>query len=227
MSSEVPLEDGDLLGAGESDDAGLFMVNLRTGYANPNGAILPDSTEAKHKVLMSSNRFSLRYMIGVVVAKMSLAPVFSRIWTSSVRFSRYFSGVCRMWQFSLAFVANELALGIEQVRVPDAPVEVDHVPFFLAQPGLDVRQAVGGVLTVGLGPNDLGLALQLLADRLRVADRDGIAQDQHLGQLGCILRLGSGSPGETSPPGPVPGRRRGGRTSIGSRDSSCRHSSNS
>ena len=38
LVDEVPFEDGDLLGARRNDDAACSWWNLRSGYANPNGA---------------------------------------------------------------------------------------------------------------------------------------------------------------------------------------------
>ena len=61
------------------------------------------------KFLMSSKRFPVRLMIGVVLAKTSFAPVFSIASTSFTKFSRYFSGVCRMCITPSNFASFEIS----------------------------------------------------------------------------------------------------------------------
>ncbi len=82
-----------------------------------------------------------------------------------------------------------LVLGWRRGTVVDAEVEVDHVPFPVAQPHVEPLQPSGGRAAVRRGAVDVRLACQRLSGRRRVADRHGIPNQQHAGQLRVVFHV--------------------------------------
>ena len=92
-------------------------------------------------------------------------------------------------QVDLVVGGHDLLLPLNQLEVMQAPVEVDHIPLAGPQPGVDVLDPVRRRSAVGRDAVDIGLALQDLAHRQGVADRNRITDQQDSRQLRIVLDL--------------------------------------
>ena len=69
----------------------------------------------------------------------------------------------------------------------DAKVEMDHVPLSITEPDIHVLHSGGRGAAVGGRTMHIDLACKRLAHRLRVAARNGVADEQDARQLGIVL----------------------------------------
>ena len=84
--------------------------------------------------------------------------------------------------FDFVALSRRLEFGVAIAEVVQAPIEVDDLPLAVAQPSLDLGQAMARVAAVGIGADHIRLAFETLADLPGVADGNGIAKDQDIGQ---------------------------------------------
>ena len=90
---------------------------------------------------------------------------------------------------------SALGLGIGTLRgivadvfeVVEAPIEVNDVPFAVAEPFGEIGEAVGGGAAVGGDAVDVRFAFELLPHVERVTDGDAIADEQHAREACDIL----------------------------------------
>ena len=78
------------------------------------------------------------------------------------------------------------------IPVPQAEVEVDHVPVTITKPGIHLLIAISRPAAVAIDAVDVGFARQIFANHGGVTNRNRVSDDQHPWQGGVISRVGKG-----------------------------------
>ena len=70
---------------------------------------------------------------------------------------------------------------------------MNDIPFTLADPRLNVCQSLGGGTAIGGNPMEVDFVLEEFACGKRVADGDGITNQEYSWQLGLVFNWGKGA----------------------------------
>jgi hypothetical protein len=80
-------------------------------------------------------------------------------------------------------VTHFFNLRIAVAKVVESPVEMNQVPFGIAQPAVEGIKTAVGVSTIGFGPTDEGFVLQLMNDLWSVTDGNGVPNKNNAGEV--------------------------------------------
>ena len=88
----------------------------------------------------------------------------------------------------VGFRGTILLVVFPAVHIPQAPVEMNEIPSFFAQPLLDLGNPPDGRTGVPLVTLDFRDSLQVFNDVRRISDGDRVPHDQNLGEVVCPKR---------------------------------------